>query len=132
MSPDRRTVLKGLGAAVVVVGGGVVGWQLLDDDDAPASPTTTEPPPPEPTSSLAEALAAVGGRYLEVAPDEADEQVLLAALPALDGTVPERPGQGLRVLAPQAAEDHATGEVIALDGWVLSLTETRASALYAL
>ena len=131
MSPDRRTVLKGLGATVVVVGGGVVGWQLLDDD-APAAPTTTEPPPPEPTSSVAEALAAVGGRYLEVVPDEADEQVLLAALPALNGTVPEQPGQGLRVLAPQASEDHVTGEVIELDGWVLSLTESRASALYAL
>ena len=132
MSPDRRSVLKGLGAAAVVVGGGVVGWRLLDDDDAPAAPATTEPPPPEPTSSLAEALAAVGGRYLEVAPDEADEQVLLAALPALDGTVPERPGQDLRVLAPQASEDHTTGEVIELDGWVLSLTESRAAALYAL
>ena len=131
MSPDRRTVLKGLGAAAVVVGGGVVGWQLLDDD-APAAPTTTEPPPPEPTSSLAEALAAVGGRYLEVAPEEADEQVLLAALPALDGTVPDRPGQDLQVLAPQASEDHVTGAVIELDGWILSLTETRASALYAL
>jgi hypothetical protein len=125
-------VLKGLGASVVVVGGGVVGWQLLDDDDAPAAPTTTEPPPPEPSSSLAEALTAVGGRYLEVVPDEADEQVLLAALPALNGTVPEQPGQGLRVLAPQASQDHVTGEVIELDGWVLSLTESRASALYAL
>ncbi|MET1041506.1 MAG: twin-arginine translocation signal domain-containing protein [Acidimicrobiales bacterium] len=131
MTPDRRSVLKGLGAAAVVVGGGVVGWRLLDDDDAPAAPATTEPPL-EPTSSLAEALAAVGGRYLEVAPDEADEQVLLAALPALEGTVPERPGQDLRVLAPQASGDHATGEVIVLDGWVLSLTEARASALYAL
>ena len=58
--------------------------------------------------------------------------MLLAALPALDGAVPERPEQGLRVLAPQASEDHVTGEVIELDGWVLSLTETRASALYAL
>ena len=132
MSPDRRSVLKGLGAAAVVVGGGVVGWRLLDDDDAPAAPAPNEPPSPEPPSSLAEALAAVGGRYLEVAPDEADEQVLLAALPALDGTVPERPGQDLRVLAPQASEDHATGEVIVLDGWVLSLTESRAAALYAL
>ena len=132
MSPDRRTVLKGLGAAGVVVAGGVVGWRLLDDEDATdATPTTTEPPPPEAPSSLAEALVAVGGRYLEVAPEDADQEELLAALPALDGTVPERPGQGLQVLAPQAAEDHVTGEVIVLDGWVLSLTEARASALYA-
>lgn len=129
MSPDRRTVLKGLGAAGVVVAGGLVGRRLLDDEDA--TPTTTEPPPPEAASSLAEALVVVGARYLEVAPDEADQDLLLEALPALDGTVPERPGQGLPVLEPQAAADHEAGAVVALDGWVLSLTECRAAALYA-
>ena len=129
MSPDRRTVLKGLGAAGVVVAGGLVGRRLLDDEDA--TPTTTEPPPPEAASSLAEALVVVGARYLEVAPDEADQDLLLEALPALDGTVPERPGQGLSVLEPQAAADHEAGAVVALDGWVLSLTECRAAALYA-
>lgn len=132
MSPDRRTVLKGLGAAGVVVAGGLVGRRLLDAGDAEdATPTTTEPPPPEAASSLAEALVVVGARYLEVAPDEADQDLLLEALPALDGTVPERPGQGLSVLEPQAAADHEAGAVVALDGWVLSLTECRAAALYA-
>jgi hypothetical protein len=130
VSPSRRAVLLGLGGVAV---GGVVGWKLLDDgDEAAETTTTTGPPPPEPTSSLGDALVAVGGRYLEDHPDEADVDVLLAELPALDGAVPERPGQALGVLAEQAAADHEAGDVVQLDGWVLSVTECRAAGLYAL
>ena len=134
MSPDRRTVLKGLGAGGVVVGGGLVAWRLLDDDggSVEGGSTTTAPPPPDPASSLGDALVAVGGRYLEEHPAEADRDALLAALPALEGRVPEHPGQGLQVLADQAAADHEAGDVVVLDGWVLSVTECRAAALYAL
>ena len=134
MTPDRRTVLKGLGAGGVVVGGGLVAWRLLDDDDEAVEgvSTTTSPPPPDPASSLGDALVAVGGRYLEEHPEEADREALLAGLPALEGRVPERPGQGLQVLADQAAADHEAGDVVVLDGWVLSVTECRAAALYAL
>lgn len=131
MSPDRRTLLKGIGAGAVLVVGGVAGWQLLGDDGAGPT-TTTAPPPPEPASSLGDALVAVGSRYLAAHPDEADRATLLAALPQLQGQVPERPGQALRVLADQAEADHEAGEVVALDGWVLSRTECRAAALYTL
>lgn len=133
MSPDisRRTVVKGLGVGGVILGGAVVGWQVLDDGAAP--PATTEPPPPpEPWTPLGVALVAVGRRYLDAVPEEADRDVLLAALPALGGTVPADPATGLAVLAPQVAEDHAAGETVVLDGWVLSRTEGRAAALYAL
>ena len=132
MSPDRRAVLKGLGAGAVVAGGGLVAWRLVDDDEDSAATTTTDPLPPEPASSLRDALVAVGGRYLEEHPDEADREVLLDALPALDDQVPERPGQALRVLAPQVEADAVAGDLVALDGWVLSVTECRAAALYAL
>ncbi len=133
MSPDRRTVLKGLGAGGVLVGGGLVGWRLLDgDDEGTDAPTTTAVPPPDPTSSLSAALVAVGGRYLEEFPEEADRDRLLAALTPLDGRVPERPGQALQVLEAQAEADHEAGEVVTVDGWLLSRTECRAAALYAL
>ena len=132
MSPDRRTVLKGLAAGgVAVVGGGLVIRQVLDDGE-PAPPPTTAPAPPEPRSTLGDALVAVGTRYLEDEPQEADEAFLLEELPALEGTVPERPGPMLGVLAPQAEADHDTGALVVLDGWVLSVTEARAAALYAL
>jgi hypothetical protein len=132
VSPSRRTVLKGLGAGGVLVGAGLVGWRLLDDDGEAAAPTTTAPPPPDPASTLGDALVAVGGRYLEVHPEEADVDVLLDELAPLAGRVPEHPGQALQVLGPQAASDHVSGEVVSLDGWVLSRTECRAAALYAL
>ena len=135
MSPDRRTMLKGLGAGGVAVVGGLVAWQALGDDDGgdgSTASTTTVSPTLEPAASLSEALVAVGGRYLEEFPDEADQDVLLDALPPLDGQVPDHPGQALQVLGPQAAADHESGEVVDLDGWVLSRTECRAAALYAL
>ena len=132
MSPDRRTVLKGMGAGGAVVVGGLLGWRLLADGHPAAPPAGSTVPPPTPPAALADALVAVGGRYLEVYPDEADQEVLLDALPDLQGEVPARPGRGLAVLAEQAAADHATGGSIALDGWVLSRTEARAAALYAL
>lgn len=131
MSPDRRTVLKGAGVTVVGLGVGVIGWRIVADGDDQAAPVTSGPPPPEPVSSLDAALAAVGTRYLEDFPEEADQELLLAALPPLEGSVPEHPGVGLGVLGEQAAADHETGETVALDGWVLSRTEARAGALYA-
>jgi len=132
MSPDRRTVLKGLAAGgAVVVGGGLVARQVLDDGEA-AAPTTTAPPPSEPRSTMGDALVAVGARYLEDEPQEADEAFLLDQLPALEGTVPERPGPMLGVLAPQVVADHSAGDLVELDGWILSVTEARAAALYAL
>ena len=132
MSPDRRTVLKGLAAGgAVVVGGGLIARQVLDDGEA-AAPTTTAPPPAEPRSTMGDALVAVGARYLEDEPQEADQAFLLDQLPALEGTVPERPGPMLGVLAPQAVADHTAGELVELDGWILSVTEARAAALYAL
>jgi hypothetical protein len=132
VSPDRRTVLKAAGITAVGIGAGLAGWRLVEDGDGAAAPTTTAPTPPDPVSSLDAALVAVGTRYLAVTPEEADRQVLLDALPPLEGMVPERPGQGLAVLADQAAADHASGEVVVLDSWVLSRTEARAAALYAL
>jgi hypothetical protein len=113
--------------------GGVVGWKALEGDDSGSPSSTTDPrPTPAPASSLGDALVAVGGRYLEDHPDEADQATLLAALPALEGEVPERPGRALGVLAEQVAADHEAGETVSLDGWELSRTECRAAALYAL
>lgn len=131
MSPTRRTVLKGLGAGAAVAAGGAVGWwALAGDDSEPAPGSTTAPPPP--VSSLGDALVAVGGRYLEAFPEEADRTLLLDALPPLDGEVPADPAQALGVLGPLVADDAASGRTITLDGWVLSRTECRAAALYAL
>lgn len=127
--PGRRTFLRWLGGAALLTTGGLVAYRAFDEGGGePSSSTTTTLP----SASPHDALVVVGGRYLAEHPDEADRERLLAALPALEGEVPEHPLQGLQVLADQAAADHRTGDVVELDGWVLSLTECRAAALYAL
>ncbi len=128
---QRRTLLKGLGAGGLVAAAGVAGWKLLDDDGGDEAPTDPTLATPEPTATLQAALAAVGAAYLEVQPDEADPEVLLAALPALAGRVPDNPGHALAVLAPSVEADAEAGEVVDLGGWVLTRTECRAAALYA-
>jgi hypothetical protein len=129
---ERRTVLKGLGAGgLVVAAGGLVGWRVLDDDGDDEQPTGSTLATPEPEATLRDALVAVGSAYLEQVPDEADVDTLLAALPTLEGEVPDDPGHALQVLAPAVAADVEAGEVVALDGWVLTRTECRAAALYA-
>ena len=131
MSADRRTVLKGLGAGGVVIAGGLIGRRLIDGDDDGSTVGTTAAPPPDPRSSVGDALVAVGARYLEEFPEEADQALLLDALPALGGVVPERRAAALVVLEPQVVADHEAGDLVELDGWVLSRTESRAAALYA-
>jgi hypothetical protein len=121
----------------VVVGGGLAGWQVLGEDgggseDSGSPTTTTTGAAPTPASSLGDALVVLGSRYLAQFPDESDRATLLEALPALGGRVPERPAQALRALADQAVADHEAGDVVTVDGWVLSRTECRAAALYAL
>jgi hypothetical protein len=119
-------VLQGLGAAAVVAGAGIT-VRLATDDDQPAAEGEPEAP-----ATLAAALVAVGRRYLDEYPGEADQGRLLDQLPALEGEVPEQPGRALSVLAPQVEADAERGEVVDLDGWVLTRTEGRAAALYAL
>ena len=86
MSLDRRAVLKGLAAGgVLVVGGGLVAREVLDDADPAPPPASSTVPPPPPPASMADALLAVGTRYLEADPDEAEQELLLDALPALQG-----------------------------------------------
>lgn len=134
---NRRTVLRGMGAGGVVIVGGLVGWRILEEGEPAAPPTSSTVPPPPPARmadalvAMADALVAVGTRYLETYPDEADQEVLLDSLPALQGEVPTRPGLELQGLAEQAAADHVAGAVVELDGWILSRTECRAAALYA-
>ncbi len=124
--PTRRLVLAALlgGSALVAAGIGVARVAGDSDDGGTAS---------EPTDVPADAaLAALGQRYLREVPDERDEAVLLAALPALGGSVPSDPAAQLAALREQIAADYAADEMVELDGWLITRTEGRAAALYAL
>lgn len=121
--PSRRAVLAALVAGgAALLGVGVVAVTRNDEGA----------PDPGADVSVDAALVALGRRYLDAHPDEADEAVLLDALPALGGQAPSDPATQLAVLSEQVAADYADDDLVVLDGWILARTEGRAAALYAL
>ena len=84
-----------------------------------------------------ESARAVGREYLELSPDEADADTVLERLAgpqrreweALAASDPDRLAQALRL---QHRSDFAHERVVAIRGWILSVTEARLCALAAL
>lgn len=113
----RRALLRWLGGGALVTLG-VPAW--------PATSATID----DAGGAVAAALARIGRRYLEVTPAERDVATLRARLGEF-----ATPGD---VLAHAAALERAVrrdferGDILALDGWILSRTELRAAALFAL
>jgi hypothetical protein len=71
-------------------------------------------------------VADLGRRYRETVPAEDDPRALEAAILA------DAPTSARTWLDDQVQRDFATGRTVTLNGWVLSLTEARQSALYSL
>lgn len=69
----------------------------------------------------------IGRAYLRLRPREARAKVLRRKL-AADG-VTGVPRAQLAAAAARIADDYATGRVVRLDAWVLSVTEARLAAL---
>jgi len=76
------------------------------------------------------ALTRIGRRYLEVVPAERDAATLHARLAefAAPADVLAHPA----ALERAVRRDFERGDILALDGWILSRTELRAAALFAL
>jgi hypothetical protein len=74
---------------------------------------------------------ALGRIYLQDHPDEAQPDVLarLVAGSAWADALPLSPAAWKRAISDRQAVDFAAGDVVALDGWILSLTEARLCAL---
>jgi len=76
------------------------------------------------------AALAVGRRYLEMYPNEAHPHFLLAAI------LPKAPPKTEIALRTHFAHlrrrDFETGRVVILGGWILSVTESRLCAVFAL
>ena len=112
----RRTLLRFLGGGTVAALVGAV----------PGVPVRAE----DVGGSVAAALARIGRRYLELVPAERDPAKLRAHLGEFSDAAD--------VLAHAAALERAVrrdferGDILAVDGWVLSRTELRAAALFAL
>ena len=75
-------------------------------------------------------VCALGRRYRELVPAESDASTLTQAIL---GDAPALPSGPLRAqLDAQVQLDFAQGRTVTLNGWVLSLTEARQSALLSL
>jgi len=126
---DRRTLLAFLlGGGMLVAGGGPIAACSATENSTPDEPASTELDPELAVASI----AVVGERYLELVPEEADVKVLAELLVPLDGEIPRDPTSDLLVLADMVRADFDAGNVISIDGWLLSRTEGRAAALFAI
>lgn len=78
-----------------------------------------------------ERVRSLGTRYLRTAPSESSASALRTA-------ISERVSSGLHLpwdrtsVDDAVREDFAKGRVVLVDGWILSLTEARQCALFAL
>lgn len=76
------------------------------------------------------AALSVGRRHLERYPDEADRLLLVALL--FPGGLPTSDAALRSDLARQRQRDFETGRVVYLDGWTLSVSESRVCAMVEL
>jgi hypothetical protein len=113
----RRTLLR-------LLGGGTLAALGLDAGPAAGAADA------ESASTAAAALARVGRRYLEAVPAERDVTVLRAELGELAAAT--EPARHAAALERAVGRDFERGDILALDGWILSRTELRAAALFAL
>lgn len=119
-----RRELLGLAGRAGVVGicVALVGCRSEDADEGQARPLAPD---------AVAAIIAVGHAYLSAVPGDADADGLRRDLGLDGGRTISAVDLGLDLQAA-VRDDYALGRVIVLDGWMLSLTETRAAALVAL
>ena len=73
-------------------------------------------------------LRHIGKTYRTTTPAEAEEQKLINLLDT-DGSQTSDPAHQLDA---KARQDYASGKIVTIDGWIISITEARQCALYSL
>lgn len=74
-------------------------------------------------------IANIGKRYQELYPKENSERKLVELL-SKDISVAKNDLPGL--ITSRIKEDYKTGKIVTIDGWILSITESRQCALFSL
>jgi hypothetical protein len=111
----------------VAVAGAVALPLLAKVGPATAATPSTAPRASSPTQRD---VATLGRKYLRAHRGEADKNALVASLPVAD---PSRPVlDQMPAWQPAYIDDFAAGQVVAVDGWALSLTEAHAAAAVSL
>lgn len=128
----RRTALRVSGGALALVLAGGAGWLVRrdgDDEDAVPRPTFDSLSPSgidAPVfADVDPGIIAVGTRYVQTHPDDADLATLLDSFPAVDG-------DPFEAAAALGRDEFRRGDTVAVDGWILARSEARAAAVIAL
>jgi hypothetical protein len=130
LSLSRRTVLAGLAAGIV---GAAIGLRLY----WPGGSVTREARRLADILRHPDSASWLGRLYLEEKPREADAALLVTLIGAARGPAlpPASPAadEALRAdLDERIRNDFIYGNMVAVDGWLLSLTEARLCALVSL
>jgi hypothetical protein len=116
MALTRRVLLRFLGGSALAAALRVeLSGSRARADDLPAATA---------------ALERIGRRYLGTVPAERDVAILRSQLGVF--ATPADVLAKVAALEQAVRSDFERGEVVALDGWILSRTELRAAALFAL
>lgn len=117
-----------LGAGVAAAGAAAVtaGWWRVVGSPSSPPPVAQGSVTPMRFFADPEAARRVGEAYLELAPEDADTDLLDDALGVRDGTIDAAGVRG------RARADFDQGDVVDIDGWYLSRSEARLCALVAL
>lgn len=139
----RRALRLGGGGALALVIGAAAGWaDRRDGEGTESTPTTTSSTTTSTTTTTTAAPIEVGdlgpidpgivalGERVVAGTGEDDLQALLGLLPLTtdDGTT----GDPLLQAALVTQREFEAGDTVAIDGWVLAVSEARAAAVVAL
>jgi len=125
---SRRTFLGGLLAAAATAAIGLRWWQVRRQPEFPAARLVE-------LLTHRDSAVLLGRRYRAAVPGEDGKAPLVAALAATFGSADALPPDqdGLRrVLAERIREDFTAGRMVAVDDWLLAVTEARLCALASL
>ncbi len=129
---NRRTALQVSGGALALVLAGGTAWLVRrdgsDDDPVPRPTFDTLPAAAADAPVFADVdpgVIAVGTRYVQTHPDDADLDALLDSFPEVDGD----PFVSAEALS---RDEFWRGDTVVVDGWVLARSEARAAAVIAL
>ena len=111
-------------------------FPLLNHRGRQVGPTRLRPPCPRAVEidlfSNAEGMQRIAQRYLELHPAEAAREQLERRVEGrLRGTRARSAAELRRAIAKEVQLDFAEGQIVLLDGWVVSLLEARLCVLYS-
>lgn len=122
MKRKNFILLSGLGISAIAVPTWYYNFRELEYDSSLKDP--------EFLSNILDdkSILEIGEQYLKLVPNENSERKLISLLPVSASTEMNT----IQIVQQQITDDYKSGETIIIDGWILSKTEARQCAIFAL